>query len=126
MKVYVITKGEYSDYHICGVALDEERAKILAKKFSSRWDDAEVEEYDTEKWEEAASKNLYSIRFDEKGHVEHLEPACLDYYGGEDQVIPVLYGPGVLKVEVLAEDSQAAIKIAAEKRAKYLAEQAGL
>lgn len=31
MKVYVITKGIYSDYHICAVAMDEEKAKVLGK-----------------------------------------------------------------------------------------------
>lgn len=35
MKVYVITKGIYSDYHICGVALDKERANRLASFFQA-------------------------------------------------------------------------------------------
>ena len=48
MKVYVITQGCYSDYHICAVATDEEKAKLLKKYYSCRDDIAEIEEYDTE------------------------------------------------------------------------------
>ena len=30
-KVYVITSGEYSDYHICAVTLDPKRAEKMKK-----------------------------------------------------------------------------------------------
>lgn len=36
VKIYVITKGEYSDYHICTVATDYAKAQILQKKFSDK------------------------------------------------------------------------------------------
>lgn len=45
MKVYVITEGCYSNYHICGVALNEEKAEKIAKLCHG-----EVEEYDTQGW----------------------------------------------------------------------------
>lgn len=51
MKIYVITVGEYSDYHICAVTLDENKAEILRKAFSDSWDEAMIEEYDTEEYE---------------------------------------------------------------------------
>ena len=47
MKVYVITKGAYSDYHICGVSLDKEEAQTIARLCSDGWGTAEVETYDT-------------------------------------------------------------------------------
>ena len=48
MKVYVLTSGEYSNYHIVGVLLDEEQARIAAEVMSDRHDDVEVETYDTD------------------------------------------------------------------------------
>ena len=45
MKVYVVTKGEYSDYHICCVCLDRETAERRARLFDSIYisDKAQVE-----------------------------------------------------------------------------------
>lgn len=37
MKVYVITKGEYSDYMICDVTLDKEHAKKIATDIYMKW-----------------------------------------------------------------------------------------
>lgn len=48
MKVYVITKGKYSDYHICGVATDKETAEKLRVLNTDKWDKADVEEFDTD------------------------------------------------------------------------------
>lgn len=48
MKVYVITKGKYSDYHVCGVATDKETAEKLRVLNTDKWDEANVEEFDTD------------------------------------------------------------------------------
>lgn len=37
MTVYVITGGEYSDYHIGGVEVDKEKAERLCAEFNSFW-----------------------------------------------------------------------------------------
>lgn len=127
MKVYVITKGCYSDYHICCVTTDKEKAEVLAKKFSSRHDSADVEEYDTEEWEAGVDRDLYIITFDERGYAIHVgEGGSFDYSDPDRQVYRAYGNKNHLRVEVLAKDTTGAIKIAAEKRAKYLAEQAGL
>lgn len=34
MEIYVITKGTYSDYHICALTLDKEKAECLKKIYS--------------------------------------------------------------------------------------------
>ena len=46
MKYYAITKGTYSDYHIITITADKEKAKMIAKWHSDRYDDARVEEYE--------------------------------------------------------------------------------
>ena len=50
MKVYVITEGEYSGYHIVGVTLDKDAANEYVEKHSSEyaWTSFRVEEYDTD------------------------------------------------------------------------------
>lgn len=52
MKIYVITAGEYSDYHIVAVTTDKEKADNFVKIHNESkrfyYDDAYVEEYDTD------------------------------------------------------------------------------
>lgn len=54
MKVYVITQGCYSDYHICAVTLDKDKdkaerlQKLYSAKEGSYMDNAEIEEYETD------------------------------------------------------------------------------
>ena len=75
MKVYVITAGVYSDYHICCVCIDRETAERRKKLFSDDYDEAEIEEFDTDEYEEFVKvgyqiqrrdgKRLYKVRMDE-------------------------------------------------------------
>ncbi len=46
MKIYAITKGEYSDYHICALTVDKDRAKKLKEMFSEGGREANIEEYE--------------------------------------------------------------------------------
>lgn len=48
MKVYVIAKGEYSDYSIYAVTLERKQAELLKIRYSDEWDEAYIEEYDTD------------------------------------------------------------------------------
>lgn len=52
MKIYVITKGAYSDYHICAVATDKKKAEILRKAFSDDWNEAQIETYETDRFKD--------------------------------------------------------------------------
>jgi len=55
MKIYVITAGSYSDYHVCGVATTPEMAEKLRNYYSnSVWDsNANIEIYDSDQYEQA-------------------------------------------------------------------------
>ena len=50
LKLYVITKGEYdsSDYHICAATVSKEKAEIIKKLFSDKYnyDDCRIEEFE--------------------------------------------------------------------------------
>lgn len=49
MKVYVVTEGSYSSYHIVFVTIDKARADAFVKRYNKTdYDDYRVEEYDTD------------------------------------------------------------------------------
>jgi hypothetical protein len=127
MKVYVITKGEYSDYHICAVTLDEKEAEQLAKIHTDSWDKADVEEWDTEDHQDLLNGRVpYIVKFWKGVHFGRRE--TVDRYTGT----PDRFRPGIFltanhdEVKLYATDSEAAVKIAAEKRARALAEREGI
>ena len=45
MKLYAVTKGDYSEYHIIALTVSNDAAKKIAKRFSGT-NDAMVEEYE--------------------------------------------------------------------------------
>lgn len=89
MKVYVITKGEYSDYHICCVCLDRETAEIRARLFADKnyytgeMIDAEIEEYETDDYEEFVKVGYQIRRRDGK----RLYEVYMDEYKDGDKMI---------------------------------------
>ena len=46
MKIYAITKGTYSDYHICALTVDKNRAERLKKIYSNNYEEAIIEIYE--------------------------------------------------------------------------------
>ena len=132
MKVYVITKGHYSDYGICAVAIDREKAEMLKIACSDRWEEARVEEYDTEEFKPIFEGKLpYMVYFDESGSVDLVELSSPEYFecginSGTrwDKVRKTHYK--TILVSLYAKNEEQAIKVAAEKRAEYLAEEFGL
>ncbi len=55
---YVVTSGEYSDYHIDGVFSDEEKANVFADKESGR----SVEEYDVDDEQMLRQEDWYEVK----------------------------------------------------------------
>lgn len=43
MKIYAITKGTYSDYHICALTVNKEKAEHLKKLYTDEYDEAFIE-----------------------------------------------------------------------------------
>lgn len=135
MKVYVITKGKYSDYEICAVATDKERAEKLAILYTDSMDDASVEEYDTEDDTEKLqavdfSRLPYKVAFDYLGNVDSVWRGSIEGFKPEIfWTLPKRIGnldKTRLIVKLYAPDEVAAVKIAAEKRAEFLAREEGL
>ena len=123
-KIYVVTKGDYSDYHIVAATLDKELAEKIAAKFTDDWDTCDVEEYDDA---EVMMRPAWFIYFDKTGNVIGTRACDSSYdYFRIGRCWPYEYGQQGIGVAVTANDLESAIKIAAEKRAQYLAEKMDL
>ena len=72
MKIYVITKGEHSDYHICAATTDKDRAEFLRDMASTSGrygEEARIEEFDDYADLKPMKGDLYEVvvRFDRYG-----------------------------------------------------------
>lgn len=126
MKVYVITKGSYSDYHICAVAIDKDKAEKLAKLYSEGCDVADIEEYDTE----SVGKFIeYGHFYTCWGHMANskisIYDSTPDFLDSDEGKIMRLPG-GSLRLFIYAKSGEHAFKIASDKFAQYKAEQMNL
>jgi len=64
MKVYIVTSGDYSDYHIEAVFTNEEQANLYCALHAGRWDSPSVEEYETDTWQ-IETKNDFKVRWED-------------------------------------------------------------
>ena len=122
MKIYVVTKGYYSDYHIITATTDEELAYRIKEKFSGDdyYDEAKVEIFEDA---EIFMKSCYFIRFDKGGNVITFEEEKNEYYYEQDEGEDA---KGNFYISIIADNKERAIKIAAERRSMYLAQKYGL
>lgn len=124
--IYVITQGSYSAYHIIGATTDRGIAEKIAKKFSDDCDDCRIEEFSEG---ETLLRNLWRVFFKKNGDVFRCDMSDYprDYYDKGSPIIDTIYKRDYdLIVTVEADNEEAAVKIAAEKRAVYLANKNGL
>lgn len=117
MKIYVVTQGSYSDYHIITATTDEKLANKIAKKFGWYNYMTRVEEYDDA---ELYLKPVFFVRFDEQGMVTEISNRSkeLNSYNWINECDFDVNGQ--VCVFVQAVDEGDAIKIAREKRAEFL------
>lgn len=123
-KIYVVTKGIYSDYHIITATTDYELAKKIKEKFTDGdrdLDETRIEEFSNS---ELVLKPCWAVYFSESGDIKNVCSAEMDYYAHE--LNEVFEGQCFLYVHVAADTEEEAIKIAAEQRAMYLAQKNGL
>ena len=128
-KVYIVTSGSYSDYHICAASLDKAHAKILAEKYTDSYDEATIEEYELDEFFEEANRGFswYWCKCTlENGMFGQVEVRQMDGYGScAVGKVTKAFRRDQLSVDVLAENDEHARKIAAEKFATYVYEHRG-
>jgi len=126
--VYIVTVGEYSDYHICGVFSTEEAANAYARLHStSRYSD----QYEVEEWELDASDDVNLIAHGRRPWQVAFFKPDRPWVTTKDTVTEpyeeqAASGAPYWVIGVEAEDEASAIKIAAEKRAHLMAENVGI
>ena len=126
MKLYAVTKGDYSDYHIITLTADKEAAKKIAKMFSDgEYDKAKVEEYEDGKI--ILGKKLYFVRVVD-GNVDDVSEDFSDYYLFDTSVFwgHRNRGKDIYYTHVLTDTAEKAEKIGKDRIMKYIAEKENL
>ena len=132
MKVYVITQGSYSAYHICAVTLDRERAEYLRKLHSDAWGKAKIEEYDTDETTVCDPlKTVYHIHFSPAGEIDNISESYIkadQLFQNSFELSPSFNSPGgyYFAAILTAKDEEHAKKIAIDRRAEAIAGATGL
>ena len=131
--IYVITKGEYSDYHICAVATTYENAERLRKMYCDSYQDAEIEEFTpdvpSDTFYNLSPTGYWRINFKTNGELDGQPEFYFDKPNLEIEIsrARLFSFDSTLTVHnIKAEHPTEAFKIACDVRAKYLAEQLGL
>lgn len=128
MKIYVLTKGQYSDYHICGVFDNEELARGFVKLFDGslnkeEYDRYMIEEYEVNpfKMEVGKGYNPYFVRMRKNGEAYKIRIADSEF-GFLDSNSFGFCMRGDLYNHCFARDEQHAVKITNELRVRLIAE----
>ncbi len=115
MKIYVVMKNDGCECSVITATFDENLADAIAKKF----DDAYVDVHENP---ENLLKPCWFVRFEKDGSVCEIKNKTSDAYWYQDINKCSFDTQGRVYVAVNADDSIAAIEIAAEKRSRFLAE----
>lgn len=120
MRIYVIECGEYSDRGVFGVTDSEEKAKEIVAKIRAYsgygFEDPSYTEYDTEECEQDA-RHLNDVMW----RVSFLNASYTIAESDADEEGIVERPDGAIDVWVEADTEDKALKIAADRRAEYIA-----
>ena len=124
-KVYIVTAGTYSDYHIVGATLDRKQAELACEVYGWKdrfGDPIDIEEYDLDIFDGIKeTDHIYRVEFDWEGGYSIKEEKVCGYINPINGVDEEDMCWGNYSVTVAAQDEAHAIKIAQDKRAEYLA-----
>ena len=135
MKVYVISSGEFSEYHIAAVALEEKEARMKCAVLNNDSDDDyyEIEEYDTDEVKVSTNADI-NLRF--FLHVRKSSGNVIAFTDGymttEQTGINVeydYYNKEIIRCRAIlpyGTTKEKARKIMLDRIAKFKAEQAGI
>lgn len=138
MKVYVVTEGCYSDYHIEAIFESYGKAVAYVGAKAGRYSDYQIETYDTESANVAKERKWFKAHMEggEWTAAEVEEPAPGDYTStfhtkfSKKDSIKVIDGRPLriseYDIDVVAKDKEQALKIARDKFASFKAQKAGI
>lgn len=116
MKVYIVTDGEYSGYHIKAVFTDEKKAKQYAAIHKCDT----IEEYEANSPQIEGETDVFivhKIRFNSRGFYVY------DHYYSTEKIsrVDILFGTPTIIVSLTEQDDSKAEKIAQDMWAEYKA-----
>lgn len=120
MKIYVVTQGEYSDYHIVCVTDNIENAEMCRKVVSDQWDEANIETFDTDDVRFDLGDNTpFQVAIWDDGSVDIEKLPIDDGFGYQSAIEHVVFrshrkNDTGYRVSVLAKDRPHALKKAAD------------
>lgn len=127
MKLYAVTKGCYSDYHIITLTSNKSHAERIAKLYSDKWEEATVEEY--EEGNVNDPRIPYEVYFYTNGSVAAYAREYNDFHRAEQKKVyhnTARYRTYTHTVCVLAQSDEQAMKIAIDRLAQWKAEREGI
>jgi hypothetical protein len=120
--VYVVTCGTYSDYSICAVFSNKELAEDYINSFSKGYDNSlRIEEYELNVKGDLKGKKAFEIIIEKNGNIKSVEYADSYDLTNTRTYFRLAHDKNSLVVYCFAKDKNHAIKIANEKRIKYIA-----
>lgn len=119
--VYDITQGCYSDYHICAVTMDVDRARRLQELYSDSYGNgANIEKFSLD---EIQPEHVYGVEFSIDTH--QLAHVKRDTYAWRSSGL-IEEDYETVTIWVAAKNEDSAIKAAQDRYAQYRAEQEGV
>jgi len=118
-KVYVITKGEYSNYHICAIFSDKKKAKEITGFFIDGYERVGIEEWliDVVPPE---NRRRFSVFMRKNGDVKEINKDKLYDVADFKNAVTEWWDKEGWTFQVWAKDRNHAIKIAKDWRRKLL------
>lgn len=122
-KIYILSEGSYSDFHIVGAAEDKETAEMLSEKWGCDYNEYKLNSLDDAK--SIKNKILYEVTMWRNGNSKVKRDDFQDrdadepnfyFWGGIDTGIEV-----IVEIECWADSQEHAVKIANEKRSYLIA-----
>lgn len=123
MKIYVITKGEYSSYHIVGATTDEKLAKKLQKIHNNKFCEARVETYE-DSYKEMLP--IYEVFANLDGKILEINRQDVPLYHLKKDIGLLQTTPSGYILNIQAEDKGVASKIFYDTLAQHKAEKEGI
>ena len=123
MKIYVITKGEYSSYHIVGATTDEKLARKLQKIHNNKFCEARVETYE-DSYEEMLP--IYEVFANLDGKILEVNRQDVPLYHLKKEIGLLQKTPSGYILDVQAENEKIAKKIFFDTLAQEKAKKEGI
>lgn len=132
--LYAITREGYSDYCICAITSDKERAEFLRRYYTFSGEEAQIEEYIDSDPDVGQTRQLFPVwkvtRTVMNEWAAYLtiyeEKPYKNTYSFIDSAYVVKKNTVIFSAKIQADDESHAIKIAQDQYAKMMAEKLGV